>query len=841
MAITFSTLPTATATVGVAYGPSSFVATGGTGPYTYAVTGGIVPPGMALSSAGALSGTPTSGNVYTFQVTATDSHAATGFFNFSLVVSGGVVPPVGNPIALHTFDYYHSYISTRDNAPPGQGAWTNPVTIVDGTFGGYPAVGPVNAFSCGALNQTEPKNILGFDGQNAMAYLGNGLPTVPVQLVFPGGSSPINNSPVTGASLNIHYGEFLVGGALWKAVIDPSSNSPVIIKTVGGVPSIADAAHAPNNNGNPLALQRVDNYLYFFLAQTGTNFAIYPFNMATGLWEASFAPINLTDFDSFHFEDTWINGLYKFANGDFLVLYNTATPNPALRLWTAATTTWSAAVLMTGNSYANSVMDPSLGLVHIFKYNSAAVNSGAVGYSMFTHAGAVLADNVATIPAGLLGGDGVNHPSIQNGKLFVPYDDASDNTNAVWVGTLPAPATFVKEFLPRPVGENNTIDTWTSDIRLNALATRGTDYAAFDTGTIDGGIADYLAQYIVTGTQDGLISAFTPHAPGAGYTNGGAVHVGVVNQTIFQITSVDGNGGITGLIITNQSGGTGNVVSSNVPILGGPPAGGIGAFTSVALGTGYAINDTGTINGGSTPAPYTVTSVGAGGSVTGLTVGLGAGYSVASNVATTRGGAQPGVGTGLQINITEVTGGATLDITAVVNGVPSTIALDGFQGGGYAPGTNTTTRGGSQPGVGSGLQFPILTVGPKGPSCMYMMFPNGYSLPLALACPSGSTTLTVGVPYSGALIVTGGMPPYTFAIIAGALPPGLTLNPSTGIISGTPTIVGTFTYTAQVTDANGTTAVVAAPCPLTVKPPGGGAGNCPPIVVIGPSQFTPVR
>lgn len=76
-----------------------------------------------------------------------------------------------------------------------------------------------------------------------------------------------------------------------------------------------------------------------------------------------------------------------------------------------------------------------------------------------------------------------------------------------------------------------------------------------------------------------------------------------------------------------------------------------------------------------------------------------------------------------------------------------------------------------------------------------------------LACPV-SNTFTVGVPYSGSLIESGGTAPFTYAIIGGALPPGLSLNATTGVISGTPTSAGDFSYTAQVTDANGLTATV---------------------------------
>ncbi|HYI94509.1 MAG TPA: putative Ig domain-containing protein [Bryobacteraceae bacterium] len=57
-----------------------------------------------------------------------------------------------------------------------------------------------------------------------------------------------------------------------------------------------------------------------------------------------------------------------------------------------------------------------------------------------------------------------------------------------------------------------------------------------------------------------------------------------------------------------------------------------------------------------------------------------------------------------------------------------------------------------------------------------------------------------GVAYSAGLSATGGSAPYTWALAGGALPSGLTLNPA-GTITGTPTAAGSFSFTAQVTDA----------------------------------------
>jgi len=63
--------------------------------------------------------------------------------------------------------------------------------------------------------------------------------------------------------------------------------------------------------------------------------------------------------------------------------------------------------------------------------------------------------------------------------------------------------------------------------------------------------------------------------------------------------------------------------------------------------------------------------------------------------------------------------------------------------------------------------------------------------------PSG----TRGTPYSATVQATGGTLPYTWSIVSGSLPTGLSLNPSTGVISGTPTKKGTKSFTIRCTDA----------------------------------------
>ncbi|MEP7089199.1 MAG: putative Ig domain-containing protein, partial [Nocardioidaceae bacterium] len=59
----------------------------------------------------------------------------------------------------------------------------------------------------------------------------------------------------------------------------------------------------------------------------------------------------------------------------------------------------------------------------------------------------------------------------------------------------------------------------------------------------------------------------------------------------------------------------------------------------------------------------------------------------------------------------------------------------------------------------------------------------------------------VGVAYSTTFDVTGGTLPLTWSVTAGSAPPGLTLNTATGALTGTPTTVGSSTFTVSVVDS----------------------------------------
>ena len=80
----------------------------------------------------------------------------------------------------------------------------------------------------------------------------------------------------------------------------------------------------------------------------------------------------------------------------------------------------------------------------------------------------------------------------------------------------------------------------------------------------------------------------------------------------------------------------------------------------------------------------------------------------------------------------------------------------------------------------------------------------GATAPLQIVTPSLPFG-AAGVPYDTTLAAVGGNPLYRWSVSSGVLPTGLSLNKSTGTISGTPITAGTSTFTARVIDHRAST------------------------------------
>ena len=98
VALTISPAALPTPTAGSPYS-QTITASGGLGPYTYAVSSGALPTGLNLNATtGQISGVPSSGGAYSFTITATDAADSTGSLTYAGAVNAAVaVSPVNLP------------------------------------------------------------------------------------------------------------------------------------------------------------------------------------------------------------------------------------------------------------------------------------------------------------------------------------------------------------------------------------------------------------------------------------------------------------------------------------------------------------------------------------------------------------------------------------------------------------------------------------------------------------------------------------------------------------------------------------------------------------------------
>lgn len=112
---------------------------------------------------------------------------------------------------------------------------------------------------------------------------------------------------------------------------------------------------------------------------------------------------------------------------------------------------------------------------------------------------------------------------------------------------------------------------------------------------------------------------------------------------------------------------------------------------------------------------------------------------------------------------------------------------------GYEVSNTSSKTFGTQAGVGSITFSGTITLG---------------TAPSSLAYPYSTYTPVKGyTDLSGTPTYSGGSPAPTFTVSAGSIPAGMSLNSSTGVISGTPTTATTYTPTIQASNALGSTTV----------------------------------
>ncbi|HUD40841.1 MAG TPA: IPTL-CTERM sorting domain-containing protein [Dokdonella sp.] len=765
-------------------------ASGGTAPYTYALTAGTLPGGITLTADGTLSGTPTAIGTFDFSVTATDSTTGDGPYSsaprgYSLVVVDAV--PVANPVSASVaYDAPATPITldisggTPDAVAIGT-APTHGTAIASGLAITYQPVsgyaGP-DTFTYTASNGTgtsAPATVTITVGEPTITITPDGALTAPVgapytlSFTFAGGAAPYGSYAVTGlpAGLSVDAstattvtvsgtptaaGTFSVEvtGTDSSTGTGPFTHSETFAVTIGA------ATLTMTPPAGDLTLVYNAPYSQSFEASGGT--APYTYAVTAGTLPAG---ISLSSAGLMSGTPT-VPGDYPVTITATDASTGSGAPFSVAQAYTlrvgAATITIAPATLP----------DPAVGAAYA---QQLTASGGAAPYTFAVSAG-TLPTGLSMSPAGEISGS----PTASGSFAFTVTasdDNGQSGSQAYTLTVAPPPLTLLPATLPNGLAGTAYSQQFTASGGIAPYT------YALSSGTLPAGLSLSAAGLLSgTPTADGSYD-FSVEATDSTSGTAGTVTVaytltiGAPTITIAPATLPDGVVGEAYTATLTASGGT--APYTYAVSAGALPAG-------VTLGSGGTLAGTPTEGGSFT---FTVTATDAN-DFTGTqayTLQIGS-PTIEIAPAVLPAGT---VGTAYSQALTASGGTAPYAYAVSAGALPGGLAL---AGDGTLSGTPTAS---------GSFAFTVTATDANaqtGERAYTLEIVDALSLP-ATDLPDASA----GVAYAAALEpAVGGTPPYTYALTGGALPAGLTLG-SDGTIAGTPSEVGEFAFTVTVTDS----------------------------------------
>jgi hypothetical protein len=298
----------------------------------------------------------------------------------------------------------------------------------------------------------------------------------------------------------------------------------------------------------------------------------------------------------------------------------------------------------------------------------------------------------------------------------------------------------------------------------------------------------------------------------------GGTSLGAVAVTGGSASVTTGNLSAGTVQFTAAYGGDSNYSASNasvtVTVLAGPLTITTTSLVSGTVNVPYSASVA--AMGGTQPYTFTIGGLPSGlkGDTTGAISGTptdGGSFNVSVQVTDSKGATANATLT-LKIAIPPLTISATLPDGKQGTSYSGSVSVTGGVGPyklsitGLPPGLTATVSGASatvsgKPTTAGSFNVSVQATDSKGTTASKSVTVNITSTALGItpATPIGGTA---GQPYALCINVAGGTPPYMFAF-SGTPPPGLSIDPMTGCISGTPSVGGQVTIAVTVTDSTG--------------------------------------